>query len=73
MLVSFLKRVFNLWDLFNCVTAPLRQVQTSAPSSVVQKPAAAATAVQSRVQTSQVLFIYPYKYTVCVFIQLIEP
>lgn len=58
----FLKHFFNLWDLFNCVTAPLRPVQTSAPPSVVQKPAAAAAAVQSRVQTSQVLFICPYKH-----------
>lgn len=59
MLVSLVfKALFILWDLFNCVTAPLRPVQTSAPPSVVQKPAAA---VQSRVQTSQVLFICPYK------------
>uniref|UniRef100_H3C4U1 Nuclear pore complex protein Nup214 phenylalanine-glycine (FG) domain-containing protein n=1 Tax=Tetraodon nigroviridis TaxID=99883 RepID=H3C4U1_TETNG len=44
----------DVWDLSNCVTAPLRPVQTSAPSAVVQK--------QGRVQTSQVLSLCPYKH-----------
>lgn len=62
--------MFLTFGIYPIVTAPLRQVQPSAPSSVVQKPAPAAAPalVQSRVQTSQVLFLYPYKYTVCVYL-----